>query len=103
MVCDSYEVRICNLLKLLFKSLGYELVEEFNLCSTLFKSVLDYILEHILFCIHKSFKMSKCHLGFDHPELVGMSLGVGILCSESRSKCVDLLECHSICLAMKLT
>ena len=78
-------------------------VEEFKLCHALVKDVIYNMLYHIPGKLHIIVKVSKSDLGLYHPELCRMTRGVGVFRAEGRAEGINVTECHSVCLALKLS
>ncbi len=70
------EVRADNIVEPFKKPLVHELVEEVHFRGSIFKDIIDYILDHALGDSHVILKVGKGHLGFDHPELGRMPGGI---------------------------
>ena len=85
------------------ESLVYEAVEEVHLLRSVLKHISYNILNHALSKYHIILKVCKRHLRLNHPELSSMPCCVGVLCTEGRAECINVLECHRIGLAVKLT
>ena len=83
-----------DVLKTLDEPLVDKLVEEFQLFRSVFEDIANDIFEHGLRQLHIILKIRKSDLRFDHPELRCMSLGVGVLRPESRTKGIDISESH---------
>ena len=84
------------------KSLIYERIEEIHLFRCVLKDITDHIFQHSFRKLHIILKICKCTLRLDHPELSCMTGCVGILCTESRSECVDVTKCLCISLTIQL-
>ena len=84
------------------ESLVYEAVEEVHLLRSVLKHISYNILNHALSKYHIILKVCKRHLRLNHPELSSMPCCVGVLCTEGRTECINVLECHRIGLAVKL-
>ena len=69
-----------------------ELIEESHLFRSILKNIVDDILDHRFRDFHVIFKICKCHLRLNHPELRCMARGIGILGTECRSECVHVAE-----------
>jgi hypothetical protein len=65
--------------------------------------VIDDILYHIPRKLHIVVKVGKCYFGLYHPELCCVTGGIGVLCTEGRTKGVDITKRHSIGFTLKLT
>ena len=78
-------------------------IEEFHFSWTFSSDIIDAVLDHIFYQLHIVFKIRKSDLRFDHPELRRMSLGVGVLRSESRTEGIDISEGHRKSFNMKLS
>ena len=79
-----------------------ELGEEVHVLLAVVQNILEHILQKVLGNLHVAFQCAEAHLGLDHPELGKMSLGVGVLGSERRSECVDVLQGCCVCFALEL-
>ena len=73
---------------------GIALVKELEVFATVVEQVLNTVFEEVFRQIHVHFKVVKCHLRFDHPELGKVAGSVGVFCAERRSEGVDLSETH---------
>ena len=102
-VCYTCKVRVHYIMKSVKKSFINERVEEVHLFRCILKYIVDHILQHSLSQFHIIFKICKCNLRLDHPELCRMSCCVRVLCAECRSKCINITECLCISLSVKLT
>ena len=85
------------------KPLVNEGIEEIHFLRSILKYITDHIFEHFLCKIHVVIQICECTLRLDHPELSCMTCGIGILCSESRSKCINIAECLCIGLTIELS
>ena len=87
-----------------FKQAGvHKLVQESHFLRCLRQHVGDDVLDHILGQFHIVRKIGKSDLGLDHPELRRVAGGVGVLGTEGRTECIDILKCHSEGFAVELT
>ena len=94
------EVGRHDVVQALQQALIHELVEEAHLLRSVFQHIGDDILDHILGKAHIVAQVGKCDLRLDHPELSCMTGGIGIFRTESRSKGVDIFECHGVSLTV---
>ena len=85
------------------KSLINKRVEEVHFFRCILKNIANYIFQHSFCQIHIIFKICKRTLRLNHPELCCMSCSIGILCTESRTKCVYISKCLCKCLTVQLT
>ena len=81
----------------------HELREEIHVLLAVVQNILEHVLEEVLGDLHIPFQGAEAHLGLDHPELGQVSLGVGVLGTEGRSECVDVLQGGGISLAFQLS
>ena len=65
--------------------------------------IADDILDHVLGGIHITVQIGEVHLRLHHPELGGVTLSVGILRTEGRTKGIDIAEGHGEVLGVQLT
>ena len=100
---DTSEIVVNEVLKSFDKTLVDELVEEFELCGALLHNELDDILDHRLGGVHIVVKIGERHLGLDHPELSGVALGIGLLCTEGGTEGVNVCKRHREGLNVELT
>ena len=84
------------------KSFVHKRIEEVHFLRSILKNISDHIFQHRFCKIHVIFKISKCTLRLDHPELSCMTCGVGVLSTESWSKCIYITECLCKCLTVQL-
>ena len=65
--------------------------------------MLDYVVDQVfdksLCHIHVFLQITKSHFWFNHPEFTGVSRGVGVLCTKSGAKCVNVRHgaCEHFC------
>ena len=102
-VSNSCEIGIYNVIQTIDQSLVYERVEEVHLFRCVLHHVADHIFQHALCKDHVVFQICKCDFRLDHPELCGMTCGVGILRTECRSECVNVAECLCISFTVQLS
>ena len=70
-----------------------KIVEELHFFRCIFHDIADHIFQHGLCKDHVIFQISECDLRLDHPEFCCMTCCVGVLCTESRSECINVAEC----------
>ena len=87
------ELRIYDMVQTLDQSLVHETVEELHFFRCMLHNVADDIFQHCLSKLHIVLQISESDFRLDHPELCCMAGGVGIFCTEGRSKGVDIAEC----------
>ena len=104
-LCVSHACKIVayDVLEAVQKSLVYEVIEKCHLFRCILKDIVDHVLKHALCKHHIILKIGKSDLRLDHPKLCRVAGCVGILGSERRSECVDILECHRISLTVELS
>ena len=100
---DTCKIGLCYMMQTVEQSLINEIIEEVHLLRRMLQYVIDNIFQHCLCQIHVILQICKCHLRLNHPELCGMTRRVGILRTECRAECIDVLECHRIRLSIELT
>ena len=92
-----YRLQACN------KPLVHKLIQELQVVFTVIQCPLHTVLDKVLFKIHQLVFLDKCYLWFDHPKLCQVAWSIAVLCTEGRTKGIDLTECHSCQLALQLT
>ena len=102
-ISNSCEIRIYNVVQTVDQSFVYERIEEIHLFRSVFHHIADNIFQHVFCKDHVIFQICKCDFRLDHPELGGMTCGVGILRTECRSECVNVAECLCISLSVQLS
>ena len=102
-VCYMCKLGVQHMVQSVKKSLVYEGIEEIYLLRCILKNVTDHIFQHSFCKLHSILNICKCTLRLDHPELSCMTCCIGVLCTESRSECVDIAECLCKCLTVELT
>jgi len=102
-VAHPAEVGGGHMLQTLPQALIHELVEEVHLLRALLHHIADDILDHVLGGVHIAVQIGEGHLRLHHPELSGVTLGVGILRTEGRTKGIDIAEGHGEVLGVQLT
>ena len=90
------ELRVQHMIQTVKKALVYEGIEEIHLLRSILQHIADDIFEHRLSHLHIVVKICECHLRLDHPKFCCMTSSVGILCTEGRSKCINVAECLCI-------
>ena len=100
---NTTELRVCHMIQSVKKSFVHKRIEEVHFLWSILKNISDHIFQHRFCKIHVIFKISKCTLRLDHPELSCMTCGVGVLSTESWSKCIYITECLCKCLTVQLT
>ena len=70
-----------------------KIVEELHFFRCIFHDIADHIFQHGLCKDHVIFQIRECDLRLDHPEFCCMTCCVGVLCTESRSECINVAEC----------
>ena len=101
-VAHTGEVGGGHVLQALLEALVHEGVEEVDLIGALVQHIADDILDHRLGVVHVVVQVGKGHLGLDHPELGGVTLGVGLLSTEGGAKGVHVAEGHGEVLTVEL-
>ena len=102
-VCYMCKLGVQHMVQSIKKSLVYEGIEEIHLLRSVLQHVADDIFQHSFCKFHSILNIRKCTLRLDHPELSRMTCCVRVLCTESRSKCVDIAECLCKCLTVELS
>ena len=102
-VGHSAEIRRSNRRQSFNQSLVHKLIQKRNILLAVFQNIVDDKLNHRLGKLHVVLKVGKSNFRLNHPELGGMTLGVGFFGAEGRSEGVNLSEslCHDF--ALKLT
>ena len=104
-LCIGYmsELRIDHMVQAVQKSFIYKGIKEIHLLRSVLQHIADHIFQHILSKIHVIIQVCKRTLRLDHPEFSRMTGGVGVFCSESRSKSINVAECLSIGFTVQLS
>ena len=84
------------------EALVHELVEHGKLIGAAVHDVADDVFEHVLGEVHVVCQVGKGDLGLDHPELGGMTRGVGVLGAEGRAEGVHVAKGHGEVLGVEL-
>ncbi len=84
------------------RPLSTKLVEEVDFVGAVLQHVADDVLDHGLGHVHVAGQVAEGHLRLDHPELGGVTLGVGILRAEGGTEGVHVTKGHGEALGIQL-
>ena len=102
-VVETYEILTKHTFEAFDESFVNHLVEELKVVLTVIECPTHTILDEVLFQVHEIIEIHESNLWLNHPELCQVARGVGILCTESRTKGVDGTQCCSTKLTFQLT
>ena len=100
---DLFEVACHDMVESLDETFVHKVVEELHFFGALLEDVLYDVLDHIAGKIHIRIEVCERDLGFYHPELSRMAVGVALLRSERRTKGIDVAEREREALRIELT
>ena len=93
-IADPAEVGGHHVGQAFLEPLIHEAVEEVDLVGAALQHPADDVLDHGLGHIHIPRQIGKGHLRLDHPELGGVTLGVGILRPEGGTEGIHVTKGH---------
>ena len=102
-VGDAREIARRHVPQALEQALVHKAVEKGQLVGAGVHHVTDNVLEHRLGHVHVTRKVTEGHLGLDHPELGGVTAGVGVLGAEGGAKGIDVPKGEREVLGLELT
>ena len=99
----SSEIGILYLFQSFFQRCINTFIEESHFFRTFFIDVGNAELDEIFNDVHVIFQIRKCHFRFNHPEFSKVVCCIGVFCTECRTECIDITECHCIGFRLQLT